>query len=197
MHIKKTTARRSSIQPMALLLLLPALATSGCSLRLPGRDLAMGYAAERTGAEQRVVGGLDLRIGGGWPGFNAGFGSTTISTPAPTGEISSENTNSRSRYEPPLGWTWSRSGVVHHAGWFHRASQSPTGAVQFIAESKLGLGVGWHPAASSFDLGFGRQTLVIAQPDAHGTFLVDFTSRRPLDGGVTRIRTNQNDIPAP
>lgn len=87
--------------------------------------------------------------------------------------------------------------MVHHAGWFYRASQSPTGAVQFIAESKLGFGVGWHPAASSFDLGFGRQTLVIARPDTHGTFLVDFSSRRPLDGGVTRIRTNQNDIPAP
>ena len=87
--------------------------------------------------------------------------------------------------------------MVHHAGWFYRAGQSPTGSVQFIAESKLGLGVGWHSAASSFDLGFGRQTLVIARPDAQGIFRIDFSSRRPVDGGVTRIRTNQNDNPAP
>ena len=87
--------------------------------------------------------------------------------------------------------------MTRHAGWFYRAGHSPTGAVQFVGESKLGLGATWHPAAPSFDLGYSRQTLVIARPDAQGTFLIDFTSRRPLAGGITRIQTNQHDTPAP
>lgn len=157
----------------------------------------MGYAADRSGVDHRVVGGLDLRLGGGWPGFHAGLEATTVSTALPSGKSRSDQSASSARFTPPLAWTWSRSGVVHHAGWFYRVSQSPTGTVQFIGESKLGLGANWHPAATSFDLGYSRQTVVIAQPGAEGTFLIDFASRSPLDGGVSRIQPNQNHIPTP
>lgn len=193
-HIKD---RPSSLQELTLLLMLLPLVGGGCSLRLPGREFSMGYAAERSGVDHRVVGGLDLRLGGGWPGFHAGLESTTVSTAPASANIRSGRPAASARFTPPLAWTWSRSGVVHHAGWFHRARHSPTGAVQFVGGSKLGLGATWHPAATSFDLGYSRQTLVIARPDAEGTFLIDFSSRRPLEGGLSRIQTNPNDTPAP
>lgn len=189
--------RPSFFKTMALLLLLPALVGAGCSLRLPGRELSMGYAASRPGVDHRVVGGLDLRLGGGWPGVHAGVEAVTVSAATTPGPDADGQPANAIGFVPPLAWTWTRSGAVHHAGWFYRVSQSPTGAVQFVGQQKAGLGAVWHPAATSFDLGYSRQTLVIAQPGAEGTFLIDFASRRPLDGGISRIQTNQHHVPTP
>ena len=186
----------SSIRTMAFLLLLMPL-VDGCSLRLPERELSIGYAAERDGTERRVIGGLDLRFGGRWPGVHAGFEDTTVSSASRNATNQVGLLEEPAQFAPPLALTWTRLGVVHHAGWFHRVSKSPVGAIQFIGGSNLGLGVNWHPSATSFDLGYSRQTLLIAQPRTEGVFLIDFDSRHVFDRVVICYQTNQNDIPNP
>ncbi len=165
-------------------------AAAGCSLRLSGRELAMGYSAERNGMERRVVPGLDLRIGGPWPGFDAGLSDTTVAGES-SGKVSDTGPGRYPRYTPPLGWAWRRGGEIRHAGWFYRDTLSPTGAVQFIGEAKVGFSTVWHPAATSLDLGIRRQTAVIAHRDASGIFQIDFSSRRPLDGGIRTEQTTK------
>ncbi len=196
MTFKHKSDSSSSIRTMALpLLLMPLI--DGCSLHLPERELSIGYAAERDGTERRVIGGLDLRFGGRWPGVHAGFEDTTVSS------ISRNSTNQvglleePAQFAPPLALTWTRLGVVHHAGWFYRVSKSHVGEVQFIGGSKLGLGANWHPSAPSFDLGYSRLTHLIAQPRTEGAFLIDFKSRHVFDRSVICYQTNQNDIPNP
>ena len=165
---------------------------AGCSLHIPERELSIGYAAERGGTERHVIGGLNLRFGGRWPGVHAGLEDTTVSTVSFTGTNRGKLLNKPAQFAPPLALTWIRSGVVCHAGWFYRRSEPPMDTVQFIGESKLGLGVNWHPSARSLDFGYSRQTLLIAPARTEGVFLINFDSRHTFKRPILCSQTNYN-----
>lgn len=174
-----------------------AASLTGCSLSLPngsGRaDLVMGYVAHDAARQltRRIAPGMDLRLGGAWPGLNVGVAEQTVvyETPAvgvPAGAPAGVGTREGLRFAAPLGVRWrAADGVRRWLGWVMVGSDGGPEPTRFVADAYAGASLLWSPAAAGLRLGLGRATLLPAPAD--GTHALSFRSRDPERTTFTRL----------
>jgi len=169
---------------------------TGCSVSLPMRsqrhEVVVGYVAQDRHRQllRRIAPGLDLRVGGRWPGLSLGYAEQTMLEPsaaAPAPPDASDTTGPGFAW--PLGITWrAADGVDRWLGWV--SVDAPDRAVTgFVADTYLGISLLTAPAPAGLRIGIGRTTVLVAP--AEGAQAIAFCSHDPEGATFTDMEEEE------
>lgn len=175
-----------------------ALVAMGCSFPLSNDDstlheVVFGYHARQPadGRTRRVAAGLDLRTSTLLGGLSLGLDDARILEVPHGGD---GDAACDTGFVWPLGLRWrGAEGACRSLGWFAHTQPMPGGgdrAPSFVHQLGVGALVDWNDALQGISVGFSSGTVLRADPDGCGVFILEYRSRAPGHG---RLREQKEE----
>ena len=189
MHVRSRV--NWTLLPLGLAITLVA---SGCSLPLPGggehyhREILFGYVSvnEDSKCYRRIVAGLDIRANLDWGGVLLGWSDLRALNLVRGGSSGTKGKSSAPRFTLPFGIKYARGGRETRIGWTIGNWPASDPDCAFIHHVSFGLGARISTWSSGLNVGFDSHSIIYADPDLDGRYLLQYESRNP-ESGILKV----------